>query len=56
MPETIKKRMMVFQDLTQPLISYYHAAGVLEKVNGDEPVDLVSKDIFAVLDGVAQAK
>jgi adenylate kinase len=56
MPETIKKRLMVFQDLTQPLISYYRGAGVLEKVNGDEPVEQVTKDIFAILDGVAQAR
>lgn len=56
MPETIKKRMMVFQDLTQPLISYYRGADVLQKVNGDEPVDAVAKDVYAILDGVAKAK
>ncbi len=56
MPETIKKRMMVFQDLTQPLISYYRGADVLQKVNGDEPVETVARNVYAILDGVARKK
>jgi adenylate kinase len=49
-PETIKKRLLVFNDLTQPLISYYRGAGLLETVNGDLPVDRVTESIFQVLD------
>jgi adenylate kinase len=49
-PETIKKRMSVFNDLTEPLIAYYHAAGVLETVDGDGTVDEVSAAVAAVLD------
>jgi adenylate kinase len=48
-PETIKKRMNVFNDLTEPLISYYHASGILETINGDTTVDDVTAAVFAVL-------
>lgn len=53
-PETIKKRMSVFNDLTEPLIAYYHASGALETVNGDATVDEVTKAVFAVLDALAK--
>jgi adenylate kinase len=48
-PETIKKRMSVFNDLTEPLISYYHAAGLLETINGDATMDEVTTAVTAVL-------
>ncbi len=51
-PETIKKRMTVFNDLTEPLISYYHAEGMLETINGDGPMDEVTAAAFAVLDKI----
>jgi adenylate kinase len=53
-PETIKKRMAVFNDLTEPLISYYHAQGLLESVNGDAPMDGVSAAVTALLDPLAK--
>ncbi|HRY30604.1 MAG TPA: adenylate kinase [Elusimicrobiota bacterium] len=49
-PETIRKRLMVFNDLTQPLIAYYRGEGILSTVNGDEGVDAVSRAIYEVLD------
>jgi adenylate kinase len=49
-PEAIKKRMTVFNDLTEPLIAYYHSAGVLETINGDASVDQVAAAVAAVLD------
>lgn len=51
-PETIKKRMSVFNDLTEPLISYYHASGMEETVNGDASMDEVTAAVFAILDKV----
>ncbi|MGQ0644488.1 MAG: adenylate kinase [Elusimicrobiota bacterium] len=50
-PSTVKKRLMVFQDLTQPLIAYYHAAGIVKTVDGNGPVDQVTRAIHAALDG-----
>lgn len=52
-PETIKKRMSVFNDLTEPLIAYYHASGILETINGDGSVDSVTASVFAALAKVA---
>lgn len=41
-PETVKNRLQVYHDQTQPLIDYYQAEGVLREVDGT--VDM--KDVF----------
>ncbi len=41
-PETVKKRLDVYHEQTQPLIDYYQAEGVLKDVDGT--VDM--KDVF----------
>ena len=33
-PETVKKRLGVYHDQTQPLIDYYTNAGILKEVDG----------------------
>ena len=33
-PETVKKRLGVYHDQTQPLIDYYTEAGILKEVDG----------------------
>lgn len=48
-PDTVRKRLMVFNDLTQPLIAYYRGSGVLHQVSGDGSVDSVTQEIFKVL-------
>jgi adenylate kinase len=48
-PSTIQKRLMVFQDLTQPLMSYYRGTGLLKTVNADRDPQAVSQSIDAVL-------
>jgi adenylate kinase len=49
-PETIKKRMSVFNDLTEPLIAYYHAEGLLESLDGGQTMDQVTAAVTALLD------
>ena len=44
-PETVKKRLNVYHEQTQPLIEYYGAAGVLKEVDGTVPMD----DVFAAI-------
>lgn len=44
-PETVKKRLTVYHDQTQPLIEYYTKKGVLKTVDGT--VDM--KDVFAAI-------
>ena len=48
-PETVKKRLSVYHDQTQPLIDYYKEAGVLANVDGTQDMDKVFSDIVAVL-------
>lgn len=44
-PETVKKRLTVYHDQTQPLIDYYTQKGVLRTVDGT--VDM--KDVFTAI-------
>ena len=48
-PETVKKRLSVDHDQTQPLIDYYKEAGVLANVDGTQDMEKVFSDIVAVL-------
>lgn len=48
--ETVRNRIAVYEDQTAPLIAYYEAKGLLLTVNGQEPIDVVQKQIFAALD------
>lgn len=44
-PETVKKRLDVYHEQTQPLIDYYTKAGVLVEVDGTMAMD----DVFAAI-------
>lgn len=50
MPATIQKRLMVFHDLTQPLIAFYRGMGSLHAVDGGGEIGAVSAAIAAILD------
>lgn len=49
-PETIEKRLRVFNDLTEPLIAYYHGLDLLETIKADRPIADVAKEITTILD------
>ncbi len=51
-PETIEKRLRVFNDLTEPLIAYYHGLDLLETIAADRPISEVAKAITAILDAL----
>lgn len=53
---TAKKRLMIFDDLTQPLVAYYRAEGIFEQVNAAQPAEKVSKDLSAVIDAAMAVK
>ena len=40
-PETVKNRLKVYHDQTQPLIDYYEKEGVLKTVDGTKPMEEV---------------
>lgn len=48
-PETVKKRLEVYHEQTQPLIDYYKAAGVLAEVDGTKDLENVFQDIVKIL-------
>ncbi len=48
-PETVKNRLCVYHEQTQPLIDYYEKAGVLKTVDGTKSRDDVFSDITALL-------
>ena len=48
-PETIRKRLDVYENQTSPLIEYYKVHGILKEVNGDRPVDEVFADVKTLL-------
>ena len=47
--ETVKKRLDVYHQQTQPLIDYYKKAGVLAAVDGTRDLEEVFREITAVL-------
>ena len=50
-PETIKKRLDVYNEQTSPLIDYYGKQGILHNVGGTGSIEDVFAAICAVIDG-----
>lgn len=48
-PETIQKRLDVYESQTSPLVEYYRGKGLLKVVDGDRLVDDVYKDVKELL-------
>jgi adenylate kinase len=50
-PATVRRRLEVYQDQTAPLLTYYSESMTpLHRVNGDRPVDAVSKDLVELIE------
>ncbi len=50
-PETVRNRLKVYHEQTQPLIEFYQAKGVLKSVDGT--MDM--KDVFAAIEKILEA-
>ena len=48
-PETVKNRLKVFHDETEPLKAFYEKMGILKEVEGNQPIESATKDILAAL-------
>jgi len=48
-PETVKERLTVYHDQTQPLIDYYEKEDILESVDGTKEIDDVFNQIVEIL-------
>ena len=49
-PETVKNRLEVFHNETEPLKAFYEAMGILTEVEGNQPIENATKDILAALE------
>jgi adenylate kinase len=47
-PEAVRRRLEVFHSQTQPLIEYYRKAGLLNEVQGEQPIDQVQAAIVKI--------
>lgn len=50
-PEVFKTRLAAYRAQTAPLSAYYSSLGMLQTVDGMKPVETVTEDLFAILDG-----
>lgn len=50
--ETIRTRMRVYREQTAPLLDYYRQKGLLVEIDGDQPIEAVSR---ALVEAVEQA-
>jgi adenylate kinase len=48
-PEPIKRRLALYVEQTAPVLSFYRERGMLVEINGDQPIDVVSDEIVAVV-------
>lgn len=48
-PKTVKDRLNVYHQQTEPLIAYYKTAGVLREVDGTQELPKVFEDVVAIL-------
>lgn len=50
-PETVKERLVVYHERTEPLKEFYQSKGILRKVDVDGSVDTINQAIMDVLEG-----
>ncbi len=48
--ETVKKRLAIYKKQTSPLIAYYHEQGKLVEIQGDQPIEDVTKELLRALE------
>jgi len=53
--ETVKRRIRVYLEQTQPLIKYYRQKDVLVEVNGRSSIDQVTADLLSAIQGKSKS-
>jgi len=48
-PEAVRQRLQVYREQTQPLIEYYRSKDKLREIDGDQPMDKVTKELRQVI-------
>jgi adenylate kinase len=50
-PETVRERLEVYHNQTKPLIDYYRAKGKLRIIDGEQPIEEVTRRIGEIVGG-----
>ena len=50
-PNVVATRLADFKNLTAPIIDHYRAKGVVKDVDAEQDIDVVKKDVLALLEG-----
>jgi adenylate kinase len=45
----LRERLRLYDEQTEPLLDYYRARDIVREVNGDAPIDQVTRDLLAAL-------
>jgi len=48
-PAAVKKRLDIYHSMTEPLIKFYQKQGIMVRINGEQPIPNVWKDILKQL-------
>ncbi len=48
-PDTVRNRLYVYYKQTAPIVGYYYAKGLLEEIDGAQPIESVKADLRSVL-------
>lgn len=48
-PETVKKRLQVYREQTEPVVAFYRSRGLLRKVDADQTIEAVSAALMAIM-------
>lgn len=49
-PETVKKRLKVYWDLTEPLVAYYKSEQILCRISAEKPLEEVAQALFTAIE------
>lgn len=49
-PETVKKRLTVYHEQTQPLIEYYSKKGILKSIDGTKTMDEAFEEVIQIIE------
>ena len=48
-PETLRRKLAAYSEETAPLLNYYERQGLLRSVDGLQPIEIVTDQLFAVI-------
>jgi adenylate kinase len=50
-PELITERLMLYHQLTEPVLSFYESQGILVRINGEDTIERIQQEIKENLNG-----